>query len=53
MKFPGHRPGLPGNVISFQIVPLHPAHSTELAGHIPVNNPFGEPSKEGAEEELN
>ena len=32
----GHRPGLPGNVISFYIVPLDPAHRAGLAGHAPV-----------------
>jgi len=28
--------GLPGNVISFYIVPLYPAYKTGLAGHVPV-----------------
>jgi hypothetical protein len=36
MKLLGHRPGLPGKVISFYIVPLDPAHSAGLAGHVPV-----------------
>ncbi len=36
MKLPGHRPGLPGKVISFHIVPLDPAHRAGLAGHVPV-----------------
>ena len=36
MKLLGHRPGLPGNVKSFYIVPLDPAHSAGLAGHLPV-----------------
>jgi len=49
LKLPGHRPGpfdkalgpehvegLPGNVISFYIVSLDPAHSAGLAGHVPV-----------------
>jgi hypothetical protein len=36
VKLFGHRPGLPGNVISFYIVPLDPAHSAGLAGHVPV-----------------
>ena len=33
---PAHRAGLPGKVISFYIVPLDPAHSAGLAGHVPV-----------------
>ena len=36
MKLPGHRPGLPGKVISFYILPLDPAYKAELAGHVPV-----------------
>jgi len=36
MKLLGHGPGLPGNVKSFYIVPLDPAHSAGLAGHLPV-----------------
>jgi hypothetical protein len=36
VKLPGHRPGLPGNVISFYIVPLDPAYKAGLAGHTPV-----------------
>jgi hypothetical protein len=36
MKLPGVRPGPPGNVTSFYIVPLNPAHSAGLAGHVPV-----------------
>jgi hypothetical protein len=36
VKLPGHRPGLPDNVISFYIVPLDPAHSAGLAGHVPA-----------------
>jgi len=36
LKLRGHMPGLPGNVISFYIVPLDPAHSAGLAGHVPV-----------------
>jgi len=35
-KLPGQRPGLPGNVISFYIVPLNPARKAGLAGHVPV-----------------
>jgi hypothetical protein len=35
MKLLGHRPGLPGNVKSFYIVPLDPAHSAGLAGSSP------------------
>ena len=30
-------PGLPGNVISSYIVPLDPARSARLAGHVPAN----------------
>jgi hypothetical protein len=33
VKLPGHRPELPGNVISFYIVLLDPALSAGLAGH--------------------
>ncbi len=36
MKLPGHRPGLPGKVISFYIVSLDPAYEAGLAGHVPV-----------------
>jgi len=36
VKPPGKRPGLPGNVISFYIVPLDPAHSAGLVEHVPV-----------------
>jgi hypothetical protein len=36
MKLPGHRPGLPGNVISFYIVPLDPAYKAGLSGHSPA-----------------
>jgi len=36
VKLPGHRPGLPGNVISFYIVPLDPAYKAGPAGHFPV-----------------
>jgi len=36
LKLPAHRAGLPGKVISFYIVPLDPAHSAGLAGHVPV-----------------
>jgi hypothetical protein len=35
-KLLGQRPGLPGKVISFYIVPLDPAHSARLAGHVPA-----------------
>ena len=37
LKLPGHRQGLPGNVISFYIVPLAPAHRAGITGHIPAN----------------
>ena len=33
MKLHGHRPGLPGNVMSFYVVSLDPAYT---AGHVPV-----------------
>jgi hypothetical protein len=36
LKLPGRRPGLPGKVISFHIVPLHPAYKAGLAEHVPV-----------------
>jgi hypothetical protein len=36
MKLLGHRPGLPGNVTSFYIVPLDPVHSARLAGQVPA-----------------
>ena len=36
VNLPGHRPGLPGKVISFHIVPLNPAYKAGLAGHVPV-----------------
>jgi hypothetical protein len=44
MKLPAHpvktgqgTAGLPGKVISFCIVPLDPAHSAGIAGHVPAN----------------
>ena len=37
MKLLGQRPGLPGDVVSLHIVPLHPALSAGLAGHVPVS----------------
>ena len=46
LKFPGHRPGLPGNAISFYIVShalptcLPQAGKAGLAGHVPVNLEF-------------
>jgi hypothetical protein len=42
VKLPAHSAGLPGNDLSFNIVPLNPAHRAGLAGHAPVN-----PSTEG------
>ena len=36
MKLPDLRPGLPGNVISFYIAPLDPAHRARLAGRFPA-----------------
>jgi hypothetical protein len=44
VKLPAHRAGLPGNEISFLIVPLDPAYKVGLAGHLPVKekpNSFG------------
>ena len=38
MKLPGHRPGLPGKVISFHIVPLDPSYKSGLAEHVPVSS---------------
>jgi hypothetical protein len=37
LKLPAVKAGLPGNVISFYIVPLYPAYKAGLAGHVPVN----------------
>ena len=34
MKLPAHRAELPGDAISFYIVPPDPAHSAGLAGHL-------------------
>jgi hypothetical protein len=48
VKLHGHRPGLPGKVVSFHIVPLDPAYpawgGTGLAGHVPAtwSELFGE-----------
>ena len=41
MKLPAHRAGLPGNEISFFIVPLDPAYKAGLAGHLPVDDLTG------------
>jgi len=42
LKLPAHRAGLPGNEISFLIVPLDPAYKAGLAGHLPVTSfPLG------------
>jgi len=38
VKLPGHRPALPGEVISFHIVPLDPAYKAGLAGHVPAKS---------------
>jgi hypothetical protein len=35
-KLPAHRAGLPGNEVSFLIVPLDPASRAGLTGHLPV-----------------
>jgi len=37
MKLPAHRARLPGNEISFLIVPRHPAYKAGLEGHLPAN----------------
>jgi len=37
MKLPAQRAGLPGNEISFFIVPLDLAYKAGLAVHLPVN----------------
>jgi hypothetical protein len=37
MKLSGHRSGLPGKVRSLYIVPLDPAHSAGLTGHVPAH----------------
>ena len=36
LKLPAQRAGLPGEEISFLIVPLDPAYKAGLAGHLPV-----------------
>jgi hypothetical protein len=36
LKLLGHRPGLPGDVISFYSVPLNSLQSTELSEDVPV-----------------
>jgi hypothetical protein len=38
VKLPAHRAGLPGNEISFLIVPLDPAYKAGLAGYLPVKD---------------
>jgi len=38
VKLPAHRAGLPGNEISFFIVPFDPAYKAGLAGHLPVKH---------------
>jgi hypothetical protein len=38
VKLPAHRAGLPGNEISFLFVPLGPAYTAGLAGHLPAKN---------------
>jgi len=39
VKLPVHRAGLPGNEISFLIVPLDPTYKAGLAGHLPAKYP--------------
>jgi hypothetical protein len=41
VKLAGHRPGHPGNAISFYIVPLTPAYNAGLVGHVPVKKGDG------------
>jgi hypothetical protein len=41
VKLPGHRPGLPGKVVSFYIVPLDPAYKAGLVGHVPAKRSGG------------
>jgi hypothetical protein len=36
VNLPAHRARLPGNEISFLLVPLDPAYQAGLAGHLPV-----------------
>jgi len=36
VKLSAQRAGLPGNVLSFYIVPLEPAYKAGLPGHVPV-----------------
>ena len=36
VKLLAHRAALPGNEVSFLIVPLDPAYKAGLAGHLPV-----------------
>jgi len=43
VKLPAHRAGLPGNEISFLIVPFDPAYKAGLAGHLPVKQFLQEP----------
>jgi hypothetical protein len=38
VKLPAHRAGLPGNEISFLIVPLDPPYKAGLAGHLPAKD---------------
>jgi hypothetical protein len=41
IEAPRHRPGPPGKVILFRIVPLNPACMAGLAGHVPVKRSHG------------
>jgi hypothetical protein len=41
VKPPGHRPGLPGKVVSFYIVPLDPAYKAGLVGYVPAKRSGG------------
>jgi hypothetical protein len=51
LKLPAHRARLPGNVMSFHIVPLDPAYKAGFAGHAPVKmkntNPPSPPFRKG------
>jgi hypothetical protein len=50
VKLPAHRAGLPGNEISFFIVPLDSAYKAGLAGHVPVKVQRWESQENGKNE---
>jgi hypothetical protein len=47
VKLPAHRAGLPGNEISFLIVPLDPDYKAALSGHLPARLEKTGPSMDG------